>query len=45
MFMHSCLHFDDVIIPWESNNRADFVTQSFLDSRLRYESLEIPTNP
>jgi len=27
--MHICLHYDDVIIPWEPTNRADFVTQSF----------------
>jgi len=26
--MHSCLHLDDVIIPWESNNRADLVAQN-----------------
>jgi len=37
--MHICLHLDDVIIPWESTNRADFVAQG-LDSRLQYESLE-----
>jgi len=29
MFMHICLHLDDVIIPWESNNRDDFVDQIF----------------
>jgi len=29
MFMHICLHLDDVIIPWELNNRADFVALSF----------------
>jgi len=29
MFMHICLHLDDVSIPWESTNRADFVVQSF----------------
>jgi len=28
MFMSICLHFDDDAIPWESNNRADFVAQS-----------------
>jgi len=33
--MRICIHLDDVIIPWESNNRADFVAQSFLDSRIR----------
>jgi len=38
--MHICLHLDDVIIPRESTNRADFVVQSFLDSRLQYQSLE-----
>jgi len=27
--MHTCLHLDEVIIPWESTNRADFVAQSF----------------
>jgi len=29
MFMHICLHLDDIIIPWESTDRADFVSQSF----------------
>jgi len=29
MFMQICLHYDDVIIPWKSNNRANFVTQGF----------------
>jgi len=29
MFIHICLHLDDVIINWESTNRADFVAQSF----------------
>jgi len=38
--MHSCLHLDDYVILWELNRRADFVAQSFLDSRLQYESLE-----
>jgi len=38
--MHSCLHLDDYVVPWELNRRADFVAQSFLDSRLQYESLE-----
>jgi len=32
--MHVCLHLDDVIIACESINRADFVAQSFLDSKL-----------
>jgi len=27
--MHICLHLDDVITPWESNNRADLVAQCF----------------
>jgi len=40
MFMHIFLHLHDVIIPWEPTNRADFVTQNFLDSRLQDESLE-----
>jgi len=40
MFRHICLHLDDVIIPWESTNRSDFVTQRFLESRLQLESLE-----
>jgi len=35
--MHICLHLDD---DWESNNPSDFVVQSFLDSRLQYESFE-----
>jgi len=38
--MHIFLHLDDVIIPWEPTNRADFVAQSVLDSTLQYESLE-----
>jgi len=29
MFMHICLHLDDVIIACVSINRADFVAQSF----------------
>jgi len=29
MFMHIWLHLGDVIIPWESTNRTDFVAQSF----------------
>jgi len=29
MFMHICLHLDDGVISWESNNPPDFVTQSF----------------
>jgi len=32
MFMHICLHLDDVIISWESTNQADFVTQRFIGS-------------
>ena len=28
--MHICLHLDNVIIPWESTNQADFVDQSFV---------------
>jgi len=27
--MHICLHLDDDVISWESNNRSDFVAQSF----------------
>jgi len=27
--MHLCLHLDDDVIPWESNNSSDFVVQSF----------------
>ena len=38
--MHICLHMDDVVILWELNNRADFVAQSFLESRLQYELSE-----
>jgi len=34
--MHIYLHHD--VIPWESNNRADFVF--FFYSRLQYEFLE-----
>jgi len=40
MFTHICLHFDDVISPWEPTNQADFVAQRFFYSRLQYESLE-----
>jgi len=29
MFMHSCLHLDDDVISWETNNPSDFVAQSF----------------
>jgi len=36
----SCLHSDDIIIPWGMTKRADFVIQSFFDSRLQYGSLE-----
>jgi len=28
MFMHICLHLDDVIIACEPTKRADFVAQS-----------------
>jgi len=27
--MHIGIHLDDVIIPWESTNQADFVAKSF----------------
>ena len=27
--MHICLYLDDIIIPWESTDGADFVSQSF----------------
>jgi len=27
--MHICLHLDNDIISWESNNQSGFVTQSF----------------
>jgi len=27
--MHICLHLDNDVISWESNNPSDFVTQSF----------------
>jgi len=27
--MHICLHFDDDVISWESNNQADVVAQCF----------------
>jgi len=36
MFMHICLHLDDVIIPWEPTNRGDFVAQILFDSRLQH---------
>ena len=38
--MHICLHLDDDVISWGSNNPSDFVAQSFLDSRLQYKSSE-----
>jgi len=38
--MHICLQFDDEDIHLESNNRADFVVQIFLDSRPQDESLK-----
>jgi len=28
--MHICLHLDNDVISWESNNQSDFATQSFL---------------
>jgi len=34
MFVHICLHLDDVIIPWESTNQVDFLIQIFLGSML-----------
>jgi len=34
-------HLVDVIIPWESTNRVDYMALSFLDSRLQYESVEV----
>ena len=37
--MHIFLHLDDVIIPWVSTNRGNFVGQIFLDFGLQYESL------
>jgi len=41
MFAYICLHLGDLIISWESNNRADFVAQSlYFYSRLQHESLE-----
>jgi len=29
MFMHIRINLDDVTIPWEPTNRADFGVQSF----------------
>jgi len=29
MVMHICLHLDDVIIPWQSTDRVNFVAQDF----------------
>jgi len=40
MFMHICLHLDDLINHWESTNRADFVAQNLFRSWLQYESSE-----
>jgi len=30
MFMHICLHLDNDVMSWESNNPSDFVIQSFV---------------
>jgi len=30
MCLHIFLHLDDVIIPWEPTEQADFVAQSFI---------------
>jgi len=30
MFMHFCLHLDDVNILWGLTNRDDFMAQSFI---------------
>jgi len=30
MFVHICLHLDDVIILWEPIERCEFVVQSFI---------------
>jgi len=38
--MHICLHLDDDVMSLELKNQADFVAQSFFDSRLQHESLE-----
>jgi len=41
MFVYICLHLGDVIISWRTNDRGDFVAQSFfLNFRLQYESSE-----
>jgi len=29
LIMHICLHLDDIITPWDTTNRAEFVVQSF----------------
>jgi len=29
MFEHICLHLDNDVMCWESNNPSDFVTRSF----------------
>jgi len=28
--MHICLHLDEVIIPWEPTERADFLALNFI---------------
>jgi len=33
--MHICLHLDDGVIPWESNNQPVFVIQSFFGSKAK----------
>jgi len=38
--MHICFHLNNDVTSGESNNPSDFVTRSFLDSKLQYESLE-----
>jgi len=36
--MHICLHLDNDVISWESNNPSDFVTQSFFFLILGYNT-------
>jgi len=40
MFVHICLHLDDVVIPGSRTFHPILWIKIFLDSRLQYESLD-----
>jgi len=40
VFVHICLHLDNDVTSGGSNNPSYFLTQTSLDSKLKYESLE-----